>query len=250
MAVSLEALRRRLMSPYQEQLQDLSQQERENQFGIDRLRADTQLGNQRDESDYARSIFDLGVRRDDDLTSLGETMADRGILRSGATLVGKDRLGTEYAKNTDALARRLSMSKEDRARRLQQAQEDQQRRLGDINVNRARISSQQEQQQAIDEAEAAANAAEAAAEQQRAAQELAAAQPQLSPTGQYLPPDPDRELGAAPGGGPVAPEPTGSWEDWEAQNARKSEWGAMPEWKRMGFPNEESWRAVYRRMGG
>lgn len=244
MAVSFDALRRRLMSPYQEQLQNLSQNERDNQLGVSRLQADNQLADQRDTSDYNRSTFDLGVRRDENLTHLNENMADKGMLYSGATLVGKDRLGTEYAQNTDALTRRLSMSKENRARSLQQAQEDQQRKLGDINVDRARITTQQQQQQAVDDAEAAANAAEAQAEQQRQAQELAASQPQITPTGQYLPPDPGYTGGQVGGSG------GGPWEDWATQNARKLDGASMPEWQRMGFPNEETYNAVYRRMGG
>lgn len=236
MALNLDLLRKRLLTPYDQQLGELDRTERDATHGLSQLETDTQLANERDTSEYNRSLFDLGKQREGSLTGLDEGLADRGILRSGMNLTGRERIGEQYTTNVEAIARRLSGSKEDRARALQKAREETQRRIGDLNLDRTRIKTEREQQQAIDEAEA--NAAQMQAEQERQQQErqqaemLAASQPQITPTGQYLPP-------SGQGGGP--------WASWESQNATKPYGQDLPEWQRMGFPSEAIYNAIMRR---
>jgi hypothetical protein len=235
-ALSLDALRRRLLEQAEQDAQ-FDRSERDLTLGLQRGESNTLLADQRDESDYNRSVYDLGRQRDETLTHSDENMADQGILRSGANLVSRGRIGEEYGRNSEALARRLSTGKEDRARQLQQMREDTQRRLDELKLDKARVTTDREQQKAIDEAESSAAQVAAQAEQARQQQEeaarVAAAQPQYTPTGQYLPPDPTE---------------SGGWEDWESQNSRKATGESMPEWQRMGFPSYESWAAVYRRF--
>ncbi len=249
MALTLDALRRRLLEQA-EQDDALNRQERDLNLGVQQGESDLLLANQRDESEYNRSAAELAQQHTRALTSHDETMADRGIVRSGANLVGRGRIGEQFGKTSEALARRLSGSKEDRARQLQQMKADQQMKLGDLNTERARIKTDREQQKAVDEAEQSAQQVAAQAEQARIQQEeaerLAALQPQYTPTGQFLPPDPGE---AAPTGGSSGPYVPSQWDtpDWRAQNALKPTGDSMPEWQRMGFPSAEAY-TLYRRM--
>lgn len=249
MALTLDALRRRLLEQAEQDSQ-YNQVERELNLGLQQGEADTLFANQRDETENARSMAELGQQRDRTLTANDESLADRGILRSGANLVSRGRIGEQYAQNSESLARRLSGSKEDRARQLQQMKADTQRRLDDLKLQRARTTTDREQQKAVDDAESSAAQmaaqAEQAQQQQEEAARVAAMQPQYTPTGQYLPPDPGE------GEAPNYPSPWGEHDtpSWQAQNAQKPQGGNMPEWQRMGFPSEAAWAAVYRRMGG
>lgn len=224
MALTLDALRRRLLEQ-QEQDSSLNQRERDINLGVQRGEADALFGNQRDELEATRGLYELGRKRDFDLERFDETLADRGILRSGMNIEGRGRLGEEHTKNTEALSRRLSGSKEDRARALQRLKEDSQRQLADLNVERARIKTDREQQKAVDEAENQASQvaaqAEAAAAQKAEADRLAALQPQYTPTGQYLPP-----TGETPGGNMSQEEYDRQFRgfdinEWRRQNATK-----------------------------
>lgn len=246
MALTLDALRRRLLEQA-EQDEAINRQERDLNMGVQRGESDLMLANQRDESEYGRNVAELGQQHTRALTGHDEQMADQGIVRSGMNLTGRGRIGENFAKNSEALARRLSGSKEDRARQLQQMKADQQMKLGDLNVDRARIKTDREQQKAVDDAERSAEQVAAQAEQTRIQQEeaarLAALQPQYTPTGQFLPPDPSEGEG---GSGPYAPH----WADtpeWQAQNALKPTGDTMPEWQRMGFPSAEAY-TLHRRL--
>ncbi len=175
---------------------------RENTNQLSQLANRYDLEGREDQVEQVRGMGLLNESRDENLTNLRETLADRGILRSGATLTGTDRIGKEHSRNVDELSRNIAGRAKTRERDFSDQQSNFQSAIERLKLDKARRQAEREEQrvrreseiasreQGLRESQDATNKAEQqrVAQEQAEAQKLQAAQPQLTPTGEYAPP--------------------------------------------------------------
>lgn len=163
-------------------------------------RFDTQ-GNE-DQIEQTRSMGLLNESRDENIGNLKETLADRGILRSGATLTGTADIGKQHTRSVDELSREISGRAKTREQDFSDQQTNFQSAIERLKLDKARRQAEKEEERVRRESEIASREqglrqqqeATAKAEQERVAaeqaeaQKLQAAQPQLQGTGEYAPP--------------------------------------------------------------
>lgn len=162
-----------------------------------------------DLQDQTRSTSQLGESRDQTLKGLQQKFADQGILRSGINVEQQGKVGQDYTRGIDELARSISGRSLERENQFKSAQNRFQERLSELQQQRA-------ERQAEQDAEQARQQAEIQARQQAEEAAKKAAQPQPTPTGRLI------------------PIPAG-------ETPVQTLGGEMPQWKATGFPTPDSY---------
>lgn len=129
-----------------------------------------------DRLERIRQERELAESRDEATTGLQENMADRGILRSGATLEQQGKIGKNYQRGVDEVSRNIANRGQNREREFEQAQNRFQTEFEQLRLERSRRQAERDEERNREKAELEARAQ--------------AAQPVALPTGQYQAPQP------------------------------------------------------------
>ncbi len=117
------------------------------------LGSEEELGRRRLEEEYGERTRGLGRSREEALRSLAESMAERGLLRSGIYVGEQGEIGEQYQRGLGELAGMRSRGLEDMARQFAQARSGLEEERTGMERQRAAYESQESLSEAQEEAE-------------------------------------------------------------------------------------------------